>query len=135
MSTYVFHPKHFQVNEAWIVFKLNDAPIPTAADGDFNLIALMDAASCFILGTVTISTDEAELAIFDAEQLLKNGKAHKQVLPSKLLIPKHLPVGVLAKEAESQGIAVVYVSEKQLLLFIEDPREHFKESFSGDSLQ
>ena len=117
------------------MFKLNDAPIPTAADGDFNLIALMDAASCFILGTVTISTDEAELAIFDAEQLLKNGKAHKQVLPSKLLIPKHLPVGVLAKEAESQGIAVVYVSEKQLLLFIEDPREHFKESFSGDSLQ
>ena len=135
MSTSVLHPNQFQVNEAWIVFKLNDAPIPTAADGDFNLIALMDAASCFILGTVTISTDEAELAIFDAEQLLKNGKAHKQVLPSKLLIPKHLPVGVLAKEAESQGIAVVYVSEKQLLLFIEDPREHFKESFSGDSLQ
>ena len=135
MNTSELHPNQFQVNEAWIVFKLNDAPIPTAADGDFNLIALMDAASCFILGTVTISTDEAELTIFDAEQLRKNGRAHKQVLPSKLLIPKHLPVGVLAKEAESQGIAVVYVSEKQLLPFIDDPREHFKESFSGDSLQ
>jgi hypothetical protein len=135
MSTSVFHSNHFQVNEAWIVFKLNDAPIPTATDGDFNLIALMDAASCFILCTVTVSTDKAELAIIDAKQLLKKGKAHKQVLPSKLLIPKHLPIGVLAKEAENQGITVVYVLEKQLLSFIDDPRKNFKESFSGDSLQ
>ena len=25
----MLHPNQFQVNEAWIIFKLNDAPIPS----------------------------------------------------------------------------------------------------------
>lgn len=45
----MLYPKQFQVNEAWIVFKLNDAPIQTEADGDFNVFALMDAANCYRL--------------------------------------------------------------------------------------
>ncbi len=44
-------PNQFQPNETWIAFKLNDAPVFTGADGDFNVLALMDAASCFILST------------------------------------------------------------------------------------
>lgn len=56
----MLHPREFQVNEAWIVFKLNDAPISTEADGDFNVIALMDAASCFILGAVFVPVTSAE---------------------------------------------------------------------------
>ncbi len=28
----MLHPNQFQVNEAWIAFKLNDIPIPTDRD-------------------------------------------------------------------------------------------------------
>jgi hypothetical protein len=45
----MLHPSQFKINEAWIAFRLNGAPIRTERDGDFNCIALMDAASCFIL--------------------------------------------------------------------------------------
>ena len=38
----MIHPNQFKVNEAWIAFKLNDAPIITDRDGDFNMITLMD---------------------------------------------------------------------------------------------
>ncbi len=48
-ATFMLHPNQFQVNEAWIAFQLNDAPIHTRSDGDFNCIALMDAASCFMM--------------------------------------------------------------------------------------
>jgi hypothetical protein len=51
----VLHPEQFEVNEAWIAFQLNGAPIRTEDDGDFNFIALMDAASCFILGSEFIA--------------------------------------------------------------------------------
>jgi hypothetical protein len=47
----VLHPNQFQVNEAWIVFKLNDEPLHTVRDGDFDFIALMDAASGFIVSS------------------------------------------------------------------------------------
>ena len=47
---YSVHPNQFHVDEAWIVFKLNDEPLRTDRDGLFNIICLMDAASCFILG-------------------------------------------------------------------------------------
>lgn len=69
-------PSHFQVNEAWIAFKLNDAPVSTEADGDFNVIALMDAAGCFILSTEFVRANSAELSQLESERLLKGGKSH-----------------------------------------------------------
>ena len=56
----MLHPREFQVNEAWIAFKLNEIPITTETDGDFNVIALMDAASCIILGAEFVSATSAE---------------------------------------------------------------------------
>ncbi len=56
----MIEPSQFQVNEAWIAFKLNDAPTLTEEDGDFNVLALMDVASCYILGTEFVSTGLAE---------------------------------------------------------------------------
>ena len=60
----MIEPSQFQVNEAWIAFKLYDAPISTEEDGDFNVLALMDVASCYILGTEFVSTGSAEPSEF-----------------------------------------------------------------------
>lgn len=125
----------FKVNEAWIVFRLNEAPISTEADGDFNVIALMDAASCFILGAEFVSATSAEPTEMEVRRLIKSGKSHKQQLPKTLYIPDNQAADVLCNEAERNGIAVVRVPEDQLLVFISEAREGLKAHIGGGSVQ
>jgi len=132
---FVLNPNQFHVNEAWIAFKLNDAPIRTELDGDFNFIALTDAASCFILSSAPVPTSATEPSKMEARRLLKEGKAHKQELPNTLFISTDQPANLLTTEAERLGIAVVRVPEDQLLLFVGDAREGFREQFGGGSTQ
>jgi len=127
----VLHPNQFQVNEAWIVFKLNDAPIHTELDGDFNLVALMDAASCFILSSAPVAAIAVEPTQMESRRLLKEGKAHKMQLPKTLFVPNELQAQFLVAEAERIGIEVVRVDEHQLLIFIGEAREAFRERFGG----
>lgn len=127
----MLHPDQFEVNEAWIAFKLNDEPIHTEQDGDFDFLALMDAASCIILGFVPVPAKLAEPTQPDSNRLLKQGHAHKKQWPSTLFIPTEQPAQLLAAEAERLGIGVVRVAEARLLLFIGEAREGFRERFGG----
>ena len=127
----MLHPSQFQVDEAWIAFKLNDQPIHTEQDGDFDFLALMDAASCFILGFATIPATRDEPTQLDSKRLLQQGHAHEQQWPKTLFVPTEQPARFLAAEAERLGIGVVRVAEGQLLLFIGEARESFRERFGG----
>jgi len=131
----MLHPNEFEVNEAWIVFKLNDAPISTETDGDFNVIALMDAASCFILGTEFVSVTSIELSEMDAKRLIKCAKSHKEQLPKTLYVPESQAADMLCTEAERNGIMVIRVPEEQLLVFIGEARDGLKEHIGGGSIQ
>jgi hypothetical protein len=131
----VLHPNQFQVNEAWIAFKLNDAPVRTESDGDFNLIALMDAASCFILSTTLVPVSASEPSKMDVRRLLRQGHAHKQQLPRTLFVPNDQPAKFLTAEVERQGITVIRVPEDQLLPFVGEARDGFKERFGGANIQ
>ena len=131
----MLHPNQFHVNEAWIVFKLNDAPLATEADGDFNLLALMDAASCFMLGTTTISTSSPELSQMEAKRFLKKGQSHKKQLPMKIFIPDTLLAGQFATEAQRLKIGIQRIPETELNVFIGEARESFKQRFGGGSTQ
>lgn len=130
----MLHPNQFHVNEAWIAFKLNDRPIRTEQDGDFDFIALMDAASCFILSTAPVLANIAEPTELESRRLLQRGQEHKQQLPKTLLVPSGQPAQFLAAAARRKGIEVVRVEESQLLIFIGEAREGFRERFeSGDA--
>ena len=131
----MIHPNPFQVNEAWIAFQLNEAPIQTGADGDFNCVALMDAASCFILTSSLIPTSGADPSKLESRRLLKKAQAHKRAMPKTLFIPSEQTANNLALEAERQKVNVVRVPEDELLIFIEDTREGFKERFSGGNVR
>lgn len=131
----MFDPSQFQVNEAWIAFKLNDAPVVTEADGDFNVIALMDAASCMILGAEFIRTDSSEPSQLESNRLLKSGYSHKQQFPRKLFIPINQTADLLSIEAERNKISVDRVPEDQLLIFIGEAREGFQHHVSGGRIQ
>lgn len=130
----MLHPNQFQVNEAWIAFKLNDRPIPTEQDGDFDFIALMDAASCFILSSVSVPAHVDEPTELESRRLLQQGQERKKQLPKTLLVPSGQPAQFLAAAARRKGIEVVHVEESQLLPFIGEAREGFRERFgSGDA--
>lgn len=131
----MLHPNQFRVNEVWIAFKLNDAPIVTESDGDFNLVALMDAASCFILSTAPVPVSSAEPSQLDARRLLKKGQSHKKQLPRRLLVPSSLLANRLSSEATRQGITVERIAEAELEVFIGEARESFKGRFGGGSTQ
>lgn len=131
----MLHPDQFRVNEVWIAFKLNDTPIVTEADGNFNLVALMDAASCFILSTASVPVSSAEPSQLDARRLLKKGQSHKKQLPRRLFVASSLLANRLASEATRQGITVERIAEAELEVFIGEARESFKERFGGGSTQ
>jgi len=128
----MLHPNQFEVNEAWIAFKLNDQPIHTEQDGDFDFFALMDTASCFILSSVPLKAGKAELGELEARRLLKEGRAHKEELPKTLFLPKAHPGTALAAEAGRLGIDVVRVSEDQLLALVGEAKQSFREHFGWD---
>ena len=131
----MFDPSQFQVNEAWIAFKLNDAPVVTEVDGDFNVLALMDAASCMILGTEFVRADSSEPSHLESKRLLKGGYSHKQQFPKKLFIPTNQAADLLSVEAERNKIIVARVPEELLLIFIGEAREGFQQQVSGDRVQ
>ena len=131
----MLHPSQFDVNEAWLAFKLNETPICTESDGDFDCIALMDAASGFILANAFAPAGKAEPSPIAVRRLLEEAKAHRQELPQTLIIPSGQFVRILPAEVERLGIAVVRVPEDQLLVFIGEARASFKEHFGGGSVQ
>jgi hypothetical protein len=125
----MLHPKHFEVNEAWIAFHLNNAPIRTESDGDFNCIALMDAASCFLLGTELVPVTAAEPPRVQIRRLFENAQRHKEQLPKTLFIPREDAADELTREAARHNIDVVRVAENELLIFIGEARQAFAERF------
>jgi hypothetical protein len=131
----VLHPDQFRVNETWIVFKLNDAPLITDRDGDFNALALMDAASGFILDSSFVPSESNELSPAEAEHLLSNGYSHKKQFPKELIVPEEQTANNLALEAERWGISVRRAPDAQLRLLISDAREAFRKHFASGRAQ
>lgn len=127
----MLHPHHFRVKEAWIAFRLNRAPIRTDRDGDFNVLALVDAASCYILGMRFVATTEADLSSLEAQAFLQEGRAHRNQLPSNLFIPEGEEPAALLAAAERAGITVIRVPGNQLLGFIGEVREDLEERFGS----
>ena len=129
----MLHPSQFAVNEAWIAFQLNDAPLQTEQDGSLNCLALMDAASCFILGSEFIAASEEEASQLEIRRLLKKGKSHKNQLPKTLFLAREQLGASIEREAVRQKITVVRVPKSELLVFIAEAREAFRERFGASA--
>lgn len=122
------HPNQFEVNEAWIVFRLTRDPIVVEQEGPVHGIGLMDAASCFILGAIFIGSDET-LATENIRELLEKGWAHKSEYPKKLMVSSNLMSDELETAAEAHGVSVAPTSEGDLRVFIGEAQEEFRKKF------
>lgn len=127
----MLHPSQFQPDEAWIVFRLNDVPVRTEEDGSFNVVAMMDAASCFIFGAEFVAVDMAEPPQSVVRRLIQNAKKRSRKLPATLYLPKRQFERVIVAEAERLGISAVRVEESELLPFIGEARTGFSEHLAS----
>jgi hypothetical protein len=135
MNSSNLHPGQFQVNQAWIAFTLNEAPLRTRDEGDFNIFALMDAASCVLLAQEFVPAEAAGPSMAHAKGLFKAAEAQGNQLPKTLFIPADEPAWSLSDEARRLGIEVVRISPEELLPFIGEAREMFRERFGGNRPQ
>lgn len=125
----MLHPNQFTVNDAWIGFRLNDAPIVTERDGDFDCLALMDAASCYIIGMETYSARATGPSKVESRRLLQQGHGRAGTWPSKLFITEGQIPDALCQEAARLNIEVVIVQDDELLVFIGEARDEFTKRF------
>lgn len=119
-------PNQFSVNDAWLIFQLNDTPINTERDGSFNAVCLMDAASRFILATEMVSTQQHELSELEARRLFKTAWGHKHRFPTKLFVPCGQFETALSAQAKYHGVSVVTVPESELSVFTDEAKQGFK---------
>jgi len=125
------HPNQPSPHSAWVAFQLNDQPISTQRDGDFNLIALMDAANGCIFGTVSIPADAGEPSQLDAMRLLKSGQSQAKQWPQRLIISAELVAGNLHKEAERHNVRIERVPQVDMEALIGEARQSFNEHLKG----
>ena len=131
----MLRPNQFRVNDAWIAFGLSRVPIPTIEDGEIRFVALMDAASCFLLSAVPtpfaspLSHDE------ETREFLHKAWVHKETWPSKLLVPENEQFGLLESYASAIGISIFRVPVTQLTIFIRDAQVGFAEHFGLSSFR
>lgn len=120
------HPRDYAVNEAWIVFCLNETPVETELDGAADIVCLMDAASCYVLGHELVSAESAEVPAPAAARLLETGRAAANGLPGKLLLSSGLGTAQFAGLAAEAGIDVERVPDKDLAAFLSQVRQGFR---------
>ncbi|MBC8367260.1 hypothetical protein H8E52_07615 [bacterium] len=129
----MLEPGQFELNEAWLVFQLNEAPVSTEADGDFNVVCLMEAASLYILAIEFVPTQEP-VADQVAVGLLEKGRFKGRTLPQQLLISSGLDFNSFKVHAKRLGIEFVLQPEDTLLPFTSEAKEGFKAHSGGDGV-
>ena len=126
-----FEPNDFSINQAWIVFQLSDAPITTEEEGDFHILGLMDAASCYMLGTEFVSVTNSEASQFQAKHLLRTGQSQSKQLPRQLIIHKKVEATAFTQEAKALGIESVHAASNEIWPIIREAVEGFRQHISG----
>jgi len=128
------HPSDYSPNQAWIFFKLNYVPVSTEFEGEFDVYALMDAASLYILGTEFVSVGSLDDAASKVRSLLEAAHSQASAWPETLLVSEASPVANLLSEAESSGISIDVLSDGELAKFTREARQGFKAHFGGGEL-
>jgi hypothetical protein len=121
------HPSQFKVNEAWIVFILIKE-LRTEHKGNFAFYGLMDAASCYLFGTVCLAKNA--LLDKDAVQgLLGHGFAKSGKYAKRIIVPPDLANANVRATIEEYGSTMEEIPERQMLDIIGEAQREFQERF------
>jgi len=128
-------PSDYAHNEAWLLFQLNEAPVRTESDGDFNAMAIMEVATGIILGMELVEVTMPGLPEFLSRKLLANTEDQAGSRPRKLFIASEDEADELARLADAMGIDVERVPVKDLSGITQEARDGFAAHVSGERVQ
>ncbi|QCF24844.1 hypothetical protein [Hydrocarboniclastica marina] len=134
-STLPIEPSDFAHNEAWLLFQLNEAPVMTEADGDFNAMAIMEVATGMIFGMELVQVRVPGLPEFLSRKLLADAEAQSGSRPQKLFVASEYEADDLIRVAKVMGIAVERVPAKDLSGITQEAREGFAAHVSRVRIQ
>ncbi len=124
-------PREFAENEAWLLFQLNDAPVQTESDGNFNVLAIMDVATGLILGMEFVGVLAEEPSEFESRKLLASAESAAGIRPQRLLVDSQQNIDQLIRMASAMGFEVIPESESNLNPITQEARAGFAAHVSG----
>lgn len=129
----MLEPNQFDVNDAWVVYRLNSAPMSTEAEGDFHVLCIMDVASCYIFDNELLPVQSAELPESVAARMIEAGRSQVQLLPGRFLLAAELEseLAAFADLAEQLGVEAQWATEEELSSLISETRQVFREDFEN----
>jgi hypothetical protein len=114
---------------------LNDAPIITEEDGDFNVLCLMDAGSCYILGNdfvpILSGNDPAQVA----GCLVAAAQERTGCLPGKFFASDEFKSDQFAALAKRIDVELTFCDEDGLAPFVAEAKEGFLAHVGGGRRQ
>ncbi len=124
-------PEIFAANEAWLLFQLNDAPVRTQADGDFDVLGVMDVATGLILGLEFIGSTAIEPSEFESRKLFASAASEAGRKPVRLYVSSEQKMMQPIVTAKAMGLAVIVEAEVELSPLAREAREGFAARVSG----
>jgi len=124
-------PSSFSQNEAWILFRLNDTPIRTVADGDFNAVAIMEVTSGLIFGVEMVPITHEEISELQVRRLLSASASEAGGRPTALFIASEEKAVQISLAAGTMRIEVKRVPESDLSKLTKEARDGFARHVSG----
>jgi hypothetical protein len=112
-------------NEAWLLFQLNEEPVRTMSDGDFNVLAIMDVATGLIHGMEFLGTDAQEPNEFASKKLLNSSESEAGARPKIIFVDSSKRLGRFARAVSAMGIKMVPEERENLDPFTEEARAGF----------
>jgi hypothetical protein len=123
-------PDQFKVNEAWIAVRMNEEFL-FVKDEPYDIYALVDAASAYVLGHVLSKVVDESPHDKDVEALFKKAWEAKNQWAEKLIVTENsIAEGVFRTQAEKNGLSVKIVP----LSYLEPIIGPLKESFASDHI-
>ncbi|MCW8801117.1 MAG: hypothetical protein OQK71_09350 [Desulfobacter sp.] len=127
----MFTPDQFEVNEVWIVIRINEDFLFVKED-PYDMFVLMDAASAYVLGFVFSKVVAEAPTVKDVEELFNNAWGAKRQWAKKLIVTdESVASNVFIQEAEKNGIPFVIVPISDLSSIVEPLKESFEKDFIG----
>ncbi len=115
----------YSANEAWLLFQLNDQPVHTETDGDFNVYAIMDVATGLIHGMEFVSALAEEPSEFEAKRLLNSSESKAGVLAKYLFVDSSRQLEKFARVMPLLGIKLIPEEVRTLDTITEEARTGF----------
>ena len=125
----------FVRSQAWLLFQLNDAPVCTASDGDFNVLAIMDVATGVIFGMEFVALEAVEPSEFEARKLFASAESEAGRRPDTLFVSREKRMSQLIGAAEAMGVEVMLENEESLDALTREAREGFMAHVNGTRTQ